>query len=423
MICGKEDMSKQLVMLVLLFGPFAAAQQPALRLEDLVSEALRTNPEILAAQKRYEAARQRPAQESSLPEPVLSLSYNSVGNPRPFAGIGTSEVANAGFMVSQEFPFPGKRKLRGGIASREADAGFQQFAMVRLSVISRLKQAYYRLYHAYTMADILRRDRDLLHKFLEISQARYSVGKAAQQDVFKAETQLSILDTRIERLDQERRSREAEINSLLNRAPDTPLGRPEEISPQPLAAPLDRLMAQIREGAPTLKREEKLVERAELAVNLAHKDYYPDYTVSGGYFYMGSMPPMYTARVDLKLPVRFRRQRAEVTERTANLSEARHDYEAANQMLSFRVKDEYLAADTSYRLMNLYSNTVIPQSSLALQSSLASYETGAVDLLSVLTNFTTMLDYELNYHEEMLNYFLAVARLEEMTGVDVTAQP
>ena len=47
---------------------------------------------------------------------------------------------------------------------------------------------------------------------------------------------------------------------------------------------------------------------------------------------------------------------------------------------------------------------MVPQASLALESSLASYETGAVDFLSVLTNFITVLEYEMNYYEELQHY-------------------
>jgi outer membrane protein TolC len=129
---------------------------------------------------------------------------------------------------------------------------------------------------------------------------------------------------------------------------------------------------------------------------------------------------MYMGRVDFKLPVYFwRKQRAGVAEQAAGVASAKHEYEAANQTLSFRAKDDYLMAETARRLMNMYSTTVIPQASLAFQSSLTSYQTGAVDFLSVLMNFSTMVEYELNYHEEMLNYFLALARLEETTGVDL----
>jgi outer membrane protein TolC len=400
--------------------PLARAEDTAVPLEELREEALRKNPEILAAQKRYEAARQVPSQAASLPDPMLSLGYNSVGSPRPFAGIGQEPVANAGIMVSQRFPFPGKRKLRGEIAERDAEAEFQQYQAVQLSVLARLKQAYYRLDNTYTVEGVLERNRDLLRKFLRISEARYSVGKAAQQDIFKAQTQLSILETRIERVRQERSSREGEINALLGRPPDSPMRRPVPAEPAPLALTLDDLVRAARENSPLLRREQKMIERTQLAVNLARKDYYPDYTLSGGYFHMGSMPSMYMARVDFELPVYFwRKQRAGVAEQANSLGQARHGYEAAGQALGFRIKDDFLLAETSYRLMRMYSGTVVPQSSLALQSSLSSYETGAVDFLSVIANFSTMLEYELNYREELLNYLLATARLEEATGVPV----
>jgi hypothetical protein len=43
---------------------------------------------------------------------------------------------------------------------------------------------------------------------------------------------------------------------------------------------------------------------------LARKEYDPDYTISGGYFNQGGMPPMYPARADFKLPPYFwRKQR------------------------------------------------------------------------------------------------------------------
>jgi len=42
-----------------------------------------------------------------------------------------------------------------------------------------------------------------------------------------------------------------------------------------------------------------------------------------------------------------------------------------------------------------------------------------LDFLSLLMNFITVVEYELNYHEEMLNFHVALVRLEEMTGVSL----
>ena len=165
---------RYLLCILALWAPASAQPLPS-----LVEEALRNNREILAAQKRYEAARQRPIQASSLPDPTLSLGYTSNGGPWPVAGIGREATSNAGLTVSQEMPFPGKRKLRGEIASKEADAEFERYLAVRLNVVSRLKQAYHELHHSTTGIAFVKRYQDVLRNILRISEARYAVGRAA----------------------------------------------------------------------------------------------------------------------------------------------------------------------------------------------------------------------------------------------------
>lgn len=406
---------------VLLMAAHAFGQVERPDLQELLAEALKSNPEILSAQKRYEASRQRPTQVSSLPDPMFSPGYNSNGRPWPGALLGKEPTSNIGFMISQELPFPGKRKLAGDMAVKESEAEWQQYEQVQLSVVSRIKQAYYRRAYAFSAADVLERNITLLQKFLRITEARYAVGKAAQQDVFKAQTQISILETRRIQLDREKRAREAELNSLTNRPPGYSLPRPSELKPTPLPATLEKLFAAARENSPMLKRDGKMIQRAEVAINMARKEYYPDVTLNGGYYNMGGMPDMYMFRADFKIPLYFfRKQRAAVTEQAQSLAQSRKTYEATNQNLHFRIQDDYLMAQSSEQLTRLYSQTVIPQSSLALESSLSSYETGSVDFLTVLMNYITIVEYEMNYYEELQSFYLALARLEEMTGHPLT---
>jgi len=419
---GVMQAVKHLWVVILVVGGLGnAAQEPRLSLRELTNEAIRNNPEIVAAQKNYEAARQRPTQESSLPDPTVSFGYSSVGNPLPGAGLGSQVLSNIGLMYSQELPYPGKLKLRGEIASKEAEVKFQQYQAVQLGVISRLKQAFYRLQYAYDASDLLIRNRDLLSKLVSVTEARYSVGKAAQQDVFKAQIQVSIVETRLVKLEHDHHSSEAEISSILNRRPGTPVARPEDAKPKELAATLDELYAAAAQNSPMLRRDQKMIERSELAVNSARKEYYPDMTLSGGYFNQGSMSPMYQFQAGFKVPMYFwRKQRAGVNEQVSMVSETRKAYEATDQSLHYRIKDDFTLAHASWKLMKLYTETIVPQGNLALESSLSTYETGAVDFLSVLTNFTTVLDYEMNYYDEALNYALALSRLEEMTGQQLT---
>ena len=401
----------------------AAAQAPEARLslQDLVREVMRSSPEIVAAQKRYEAARQRPTQEATLPEPTVSLGYTSVGKPYPGAGIGSQPQANAGLMVSQEVPFPGKLKLKGDIASKEADAEFQQYQAVQLDVVSRLKQAYYRLQNSYAALELLMHHRELFDALLQLAMDRYAGGLAAQSDVFKTQTQISVLQTRVVRLEQERHSREAEINAILNRPAGTPMGRPEDFKLKDLTVTLDELFAAARRDSPMLVRDQKMIERLQLAVNMAKKEYDPDFTLNAGYYTMGSMGSMYEVRADVKIPLYFwRKQSAGVNEQSSNLAQARRAYETTDQSLRYRIQDDFLVAQASAKLMKIYSQTVAPQTSLALESSLLAYGEGRVEFLAVISDYIMSFEYAMNYFDEALNYELALTRLEAMTGEPLT---
>lgn len=390
-------------------------------LDELVAEALRVNPEIRAAQKRYEALRQRPAQEGSLPEPMVSAGYASVGSPRPVAGLGAEPMARAGVMVSQELPFPGKRGLRSEIALKEAEEALQEYRAVALGVTARLKAAYHRWHYARQQLRVLEITRDQLSAVIAAAEARYAAGRAEQQDILKAQTQLAVLEARRVRLEQEARTAAAEINSLLARPPDAPLPPPEGIAPGELTASLEEISAAALRDSPALRRGQRSIERAALAVELARKDYLPDYTLSAGYYNQGRMPDVYEVRVDLKIPLWYwGKQRAAVAEQVNRAGQARRKYEAASQELNYRIRESYLAAQASSRLIRIYAETVIPQAALALESSLASYQAGKVDFLTVLTNLMAKTEYEANYHEEVLAFHLAMIRLEELTGTDWT---
>lgn len=407
-------------LIVLSVSLPAAAQPPArMALADLVAEALEKNPEIAAAQRRYDAARQRPAQERSRPDPMISAGYSSSGRPWPGAGLGTEPTANIGFMVSQEVPYPGKLGLRASMAARDADAEVEQVAIVKRSVAARVSQAYYRLAYTYAMGGVLDRDHDLLETLLKVSENRYSVGHAAQQDVIKAQMQLSIHDLLFARVEQERATREGELNALLARPVGAPVGRPADLELTPFALTLDSLVIAANTHAPMLRREQIMIDRSQLAVDAARKDYKPDFTVSGGYYNMGSMPPMYEFRFDVQIPLQRARRAAAVAERLSGVQQARSSYDSARLDLQNRIQNDYQMAATSARLARLYHDTVVPQARLALESSMTSYQTGGVDFLSVVTNFSAVLEYEMRYFDELAGYHTAVSRLEELTGTPI----
>jgi len=406
--------------IVLLATSLAFGETPQTRverLEDLIREALRANPEVHMAERLYQAASQRPSREAALPDPKLAVGYQSVGRPYPLAGIGAEPMANLGFMYTQEFPAPGKRRLRAAIAYQDSQAVLQEYLGARLRLISQLKQAYYQLSYTWAASEVLERNRRLLEQILEVSQARYGAGLVPQQDVLKAQTELTLLEARHEEILARRRLHEAELRQLLARPARSPLGQPQPLRDPEDLPPVSRLLEAAARNSPLLAGRESAIAGAELALNLARKDFYPDWALSGGYFNMGRMGSMYMFRAEFTLPLfAARKQRPGVSEAYQRLIAERRRYEAEALQLRLRIEQEYLAADRSARLARIYSAAAIPQAQLTLESSLASYQTGAVNMLAVLSNFASVLDYELGYWNEVVSYYSAVSRLEELTG-------
>ena len=407
--------------LVLCSLAVPACAQPAERrlvLVDVVSEALLRNPDVLAAQRRYEATRQKPAQERTLPDPTVSIGWNSVKYPFPGAGLGKEVMSNIGAMFSQEVPYPGKLRLRALIASKEADAEAQQYRSTALGVVARLKIAFYGLGHSYEVSDVLNRNRDALRSLLQVTEDRYAAGKAAQPDVFRAQTQLTLIEARLAQTRLEARTRSAEINSLLGRPATTPLARPEQPHGAELEFTREELIAKARDAAPSLLREQQLIERGDSALHLARKGSSPDFTLNGGFYTMGTMGELYELRADIRLPRRSR-VHAEIAQRSEELHAAQHSYEAAARTLEYKIEASYAAAETAQHLAELYQKTALPQARLTSESSLLAYQSGSLDFLSVLSNYVAAFEYELNYHDQVHEFHMAVVRLEEVTGVEL----
>jgi len=393
-------------------------RQPViLRLQELVPELLANNPEIQAARKRYEAAQTRLRQESALPDPKIGAGWASAGVPLPGFGLGTEPTANIGLELSQEIPFPGKRSLRAGMAAKEAEGEGQMYRSTELTQVTELKTAFHDLRFVYDAIEVLRNNQNLLQRLAKVAEARYSVGESSQQDLIRSEVEINLLDGRIIQLERRRSSLEAEINRLLNRPAGQSLGRPEAVDQAPPLPPLESLQQQALGRSPMLRSQRAMIDSRQLGVEMARKEYYPDFEIMGGYFYQGSMKDMWEFRVQLNIPIFFwKKQRLGLEEAGLRLTESQRTYRAQEQEIGFKVRDRYLAAQAAQRLMDLYSRIITPQSTLALESSLTTYETGKIEFLSVLSNFTAILDSEFSYHEQKAEYLRTLAQLDELTG-------
>ena len=299
-------------------------------LASLVEEARQHDPDILAARRAWQAAAQVPSQVSTLPDPEVTVQEFSVGSPKPFAGYTNSNFAYIGFGISQEVPYPGKLRLRGEMAQREADQQRDRVDGTRLRVIEQLKTAYFRLAYLQKMLAILQRDDKLLEEVEKVAEARYRTGQGNQQDVFKAQLQRTKLLREIALHHQDIGSVQAQLKQILNRVPDAPDVAAGELTLTELAYSSNELLARVRGQNPDVTAKQEAVNHESLQVELAHKDFLPDFNVQ--YMWQHTGPDFrdyYMLTVGARIPIhRIRKQKPEVFQAIEELNSSRHAYEA-----------------------------------------------------------------------------------------------
>ncbi|HET9177682.1 MAG TPA: TolC family protein [Terriglobia bacterium] len=400
--------------------PAQPAQSP-MPLAQLVKEAEQNNPQILAAKREWQAATQAPSQVSTLPDPQITVQQLAVGSPRPFAGFSNSDFAYIGVGVSQDLPYPGKLRLRGEIARRKADTLRQQADAVRRSVIEQVKAAYFRLDYVRQTLSILEKDKKLLEQIEKIAEARYRTGQGNQQDVLKAQLQQTKLLRDATQYRQQMQTLQAQLKQLLNRPQDSADIITEKLTETSLPYSSDDLLAAVRTGNPEVGAQHEMVQDRSLQVELARKDFYPDFSLQYMWQHTGApFRDYYMATFGVRLPIyRSRRQRPEVAEAGEQLNSARREYEAQVQQTYFEVRDQYLVADSDSKVLKIYREGLIPQATATFNAGLAAYQSAQQDFETLLSSFVDVLDLDIEYWRTLAEHESALARLEQLTGIQI----
>ena len=294
----------------------------------------------------------------------------------------------------------------------------QEYLAVPLRIIARLKEAFYDLAFVHRSIETVEKNRRVLLDFAQTAEARYAVGRGVQQDIFRAQTEVSRLLGRLATLEQRKASLQADINRLLNRPPAAPLGLPQPIQMQPLRRSLEDFNALIEQASPLLQAQHKSIERGDQSIALARREFLPDFSVSASGVRNETVRKNgYQVMLGIKVPLYYAtKQREAVREALASREAAVQDTHAVRQELLFRIQDNVVQAQRAEKLIALFTDAILPQARLTLEAAQAGYAVGKVDFLTLLSSLLTLQDNELELHGEITEHEKALARLEEVIG-------
>jgi len=398
----------------------AQPEKPSLNVDQLVDEAIQNNPEILAARQRWEVFKEKVPQAYALEDPMFSFGITNL--PTNFS-FKDEDMTMKEFAISQKFPFPGKRPLMKEMAEKEAEAVSKEIQIKIHQIIREVTVAYYELSHVYRASEVTERNKEILESFAKIAETRYSLGEGIQQDVIKAHLEIAKMVDELIMWNQKKRAAEAKLNALLNRPPETVLGKPEEVNPRTFPYTVEELQKMAVEMSPTLQGMKKMIDAKEKAYALAKREYYPDLKLLFAYGQRDKTPEgsnrydMLTGMVEVNIPIFYKsKQDRKVAETKADILNWEAQYRAMKNELYSMITDMVTMIQRVERQIALYKTGIIPQAGLQIDSALSAYRVNKADFMTLLDSRMTLYKVELDYHQALTEFEKNAASLGAVIG-------
>lgn len=389
-------------------------------LNSLISEALENNRQIHEARANIKAVKETPGQAGALSDPKLEFEIMNL--PVDTFSFTRQDMTQKQVTLSQQLPFPGKLGLKTKIAAKDVDIVERNHDELKLQLIREVKLAYYELCYILVAIDVTERNHTLLKQLISIAESKYSVGKGLQQDVLKAQVEMSQNADELIRLKKNAKVEEARLNTLMNRLPQAPISIPHGIVKNRFNYSIEDLQQIATESRPYLSGMTSLVDRSRTSKDLAQKEYYPDIGIGFRYgqrdnAFDTQRPDFVSAFININIPLWYKdKQKRKVAEESYKIEVAQEAYNSAKNQVFLQIKENLDEVNKNRELLDLISTGIIPQAKQSLESAMAGYAVDKVDFLTLLDNQITLYKWEVKYHRELTDYEKSLAKMEHLVG-------
>jgi len=406
------------VLVLGIMAPVLAAQtQEALTLQQVVDTAVKNNPAVIETKKRWEEKEARIPLAKAWANPQFGIMKDDIPKDtlNPFDAMMTE------YTFTQDIMNPSKLKAMGKMAGSDAEMAKANYQDKQMEVYTTAKTAYYDMLYADKALEIGKENQQLMGQLVQIAQVNYSTGMVPLQDTLRAQTEFSKMTTDLLSMASMSAVAKAKVNTVLGRKADTPLTLKEEFSAPPPNFDFAKLQTEAQTGKPAVVGMERQVEMAKNGVELAKKQQLPDYQFSIGYkdrkqTMMDTTPDTWKMEVMVMLPIWQGKNKAEIKSAGANLDAAQASLTNMQNMTGLDLQMALTEAQSAWRQIDLYKNTVIPQAEQTYQAGVVSYTNGKVDFMAVLDSLNALRNVRLDYYKARVNYEKAAANLEKAVG-------
>jgi outer membrane protein TolC len=401
-----------LILGLALFLQGQTQTEKPLTLDECISLAIQQNPLVLSSLQQHKAALARVNQAKAIPQP--SLDYDSDLQPSLFNFKGSGESY---FGVSQSIEFPGKRYLRGKIASKEANEFLQEIDLLKIDIAFQVKQSFYGLLLAQEKLNYARQNLDLAQDFLKKAELKFETGDVAKVEALRARVEASKAANDVRAANNDVRLAKAYLNFLLARKKYEPLAISGDLKRGLIQLNSDELVQKALSFRPEMKRIALALERENLTKKQAYMSYLPDFDLGVSRHRIAGEGSWWDVTLSFPIPLFFwQPKRGEIAEALANIDSLKKEAEHLKNAITLEVEEAYMTALTASNQISLFEEEILSQAEEVYNMFLFSYQEGEIGSIELIEARRSLLEARTSYADALFNYDMALAALEKSIG-------
>lgn len=398
-------------------GSLAAQEAGNMGIDEISQESLAKNPELKAMEEEAKAAKAQVPQARSWEDPQIGVRFYQI----PWGG-GLDQAMDIDYIISQKFPFPGKKKAAAEIAYHTYLHHLELLGQRGREILRDLKSTYFKLYAVQKRIELSQKIEANLKNSIQTAQAKLSANNTLALDSIQGQAELAKILSEKEGLKQSKIALIAKLNQLLFREESAAIKIPSRLELPHWSMSLEDSLEIALLRHPQVRIAEHKIEEKKWGIKAAKREFFPDMNAQVEYVQRPVNSPAanlgdaWTAEVMFNVPVLVKKKSKAVEQAEAELASAQYGYSAAKNDVNFKVRETYSKLKSSLKILELTQKTVLPQAQQAFDASLAAYLAGKTNFGSVLSSSRALFDSQNDYWKSFEAYTDAYSSLEESLG-------
>ena len=394
--------------------------------------------DLLLADAATQGAQADERSAGAIPNPAISAAYGrslyynrnqtdyAAANPFSSPNSYTVGLTDQAAIVDS---LSGKRGLRRDVAHAAVQAAKMGRIDAERVLVAAVKSQYFQMALSEQVLDFMKETQKSTEETRDLVKTRFRLGSVSEADVARAESAKLEADQAVDAAYGDLLTQQANMAFLLGVRGTVPNYDVEshvlDYRELPVLAQYasSGLLQTAQRNRPDLKAAEYQEQQARASLDLARRQRFPDIALSISYTQIGNgqnqeQPSSVSVGVSAPLPVFYQNQ-GEIAKANANIQTQIVQRTKLNAQISSDVAASWAGFATARRRVLRMQDELLHQVDYAQKLVIIQYEKGAATLLELLDARRTFISVNLEYRQDLSDYWTAAVRLEQSMGVDI----